>query len=176
MRAAKELEHQFRLFTPPTLVIHHIMSTGSTLVLDALFGLPLPTTTRGQSTKLGISSNGVLSYASNRSAILRSLDDSCPSQSLSLPQLVTVAKVNVSGTAVAIGDSVGNVKVQDFSGDEVRTKLEVKLGGEIRDIAWDADGQRIAMVGEGREKYGAIYSLSTGSSIGEVSGHTRAIT
>lgn len=35
----------------------------------------------------------------------------------------------------------------DFSGDEVRTKLEVKLGGEIRDIAWDAEGQRISMVG-----------------------------
>jgi hypothetical protein len=108
----QEIRPRFRVSFPSrTISSNRIMSTSNTLVLDHLFGVPLPTTTRGQSTKLGISNDGILSYASNRSAILRSLDGSSPSLSFSSPQIVTVAKVNAAGTALAVGDSVGNLKV-----------------------------------------------------------------
>ena len=33
------------------------------------------------------------------------------------------------------------------------------LGGPIKDLAWSGDSQRIAVVGEGREKYGGHSQL-----------------
>lgn len=150
------------------------MSSNS-LILSSL-SLPTSTTTRGQSVKLSYcAKTGSLSYAANRLAVVRSLDSSSPSRTFSSSHPVTVAALSPSGFLIAVGDKVGNLKVIDFSGEEDRIKLEVKLGGEIRDIAWDGESARLSIVGEGREKFGAVYSISTGTSIGEILGHSKSI-
>lgn len=49
------------------------------------------------------------------------------------------------------------------------------FAGIVKDLAWSADSQRIVAVGEGREKFGHVFSMDTGTSIGEISGHSKTI-
>lgn len=42
-------------------------------------------------------------------------------------------------------------------------------------MAWSADSQRIVAVGEGRERFGHVFSMDTGTSIGEIAGHSKII-
>lgn len=50
------------------------------------------------------------------------------------------------------------------------------IGGPIRDIAWNDDSKRIAVVGEGRERFGHVFLFDTGTSNGNLSGQSRAMT
>jgi len=63
------------------------------------------------------------------------------------------------------------------------------LGGRIRDITWTSDSQRLVAVGEGQNQYFIIFIsvlfiderfakvilVDTGSTVGEVTGHSRTI-
>jgi WD40 repeat protein len=49
------------------------------------------------------------------------------------------------------------------------------FGGPIKDLSWSPDSQRIAVVGEGREKYGHVFMADTGTSVGEITGQTKPI-
>lgn len=49
------------------------------------------------------------------------------------------------------------------------------LSGAIADIAWTGDSQRIAVVGEGKEKLGAVFMWDAGSSVGEITGHSKPL-
>jgi WD repeat-containing protein 1 (actin-interacting protein 1) len=42
-------------------------------------------------------------------------------------------------------------------------------------LAWDSESKRILAVGDGRERFGHAFSFDTGSSVGEISGHSKAI-
>lgn len=143
----------------------------NTLTLSSL-SVPSPTTIRGQSIKLSSRGNEI-SYATNRSAIIRTLSlDSPPSpaDSLSFPTLsqATVAKISPSGQYLAIGEQNGTVKVWDLSNkDDRKVKFEFKNGGRVVDLAWDGESARLAFVGEGKEKFGSFYSLSTGTQVGQ---------
>lgn len=44
------------------------------------------------------------------------------------------------------------------------------MGGPIKDICWTGDGERLAIVGEGKTYFGRTILLDTGSSVGEISG------
>ncbi|KAM0748133.1 putative actin cortical patch component [Meredithblackwellia eburnea MCA 4105] len=142
---------------------------------EAVF-VPSPSTIRGQSTKLGTSPDGkLLSYGSGRNAIIRPIHEgTAPSQLFSHPQNVSVAKISPSGYYIATGDSAGNFKVWDTTGSG-SIKLESKPIAKINDIAWDGESQRIVLVGDGRSGFGATFSLATGASIGEISGHSKII-
>lgn len=143
----------------------------NTLTLQSL-SVPAPSTIRGNSVKLSSRGNEI-SYAANRSAIIRTLSlDSPPSpvDSLSFPtlSLATVAKISPSGQYLAVGEQNGTVKVWDLSNKEDRkVKFEFKNGGRVVDLAWDGESSRIAFVGEGKEKFGSFYSLSTGTQVGQ---------
>lgn len=64
----------------------------------------------------------------------------------------------------------------DLVGDEQIIKSEVKvIAGRINDLAWDGESKRIIAVGDGRERFGHAFSFDTGSSVGEVTGHSRQI-
>jgi len=54
-------------------------------------------------------------------------------------------------------------------------KLEAKPLARINDLAVDAEGKRIVAVGDGRSGYGASFNLDTGSSIGEIGGHSKVV-
>ena len=88
----------------------------------------------------------------------------------------TVAQYSPSGYYIASGDVNGNVRVWDTTQKEHPLKIELKvLSGAINDIAWSPDSQRILVVGDGRERYGAVFMWDAGSSVGEISGHTKTL-
>lgn len=89
-------------------------------------------------------------------------------------QPVTVVRP-LSEYYAASGDAAGNVKVWDTASGNYSVKLEAKPIARINDIAVDGEGQRIIVVGEGKSAFGASFSLSTGSSIGEISGHSKVV-
>uniref|UniRef100_A0A8C9YDG0 WD repeat domain 1 n=1 Tax=Sander lucioperca TaxID=283035 RepID=A0A8C9YDG0_SANLU len=89
---------------------------------------------------------------------------------------VTVAKYAPSGYYIASGDASGKVRIWDTTQKEHILKYEyTPISGKIKDIAWTEDSKRIAVVGDGREKFGAVFLWDSGSSVGEVSGHAKLI-
>ncbi|GAA6021097.1 hypothetical protein JCM10207_003362 [Rhodosporidiobolus poonsookiae] len=139
--------------------------------------LPAPSTTRGQPTKLGASADGnFISYGAGRTAILRPLfaeETGLEPRLFTHTASVTVCKA-ISPYFAASGDTAGNLKVWDSTGN-YSLKLESKPIARINDLAVDGEGKRIVVVGEGRSGWGASFSLDTGSSIGEITGHSKVV-
>lgn len=107
---------------------------------------------------------------------LRSIDHpSISTQYTAHTATTTVARFSPSGYYVASGDTAGTVKIWDCVG-EGATKGDFSLlpTGKVNDLAWDGESQRIVVVGNGRERFGACISL-TGNSVGEISGHSSQI-
>lgn len=135
---------------------------------------------RGQSTKLYATPSGnAIAYGSGRTAVIRPIGG--PNAGTSTEPLlfthaqpVTVVRP-LSEYYAASGDAAGNLKVWDTASGNYTLKLEAKPIARINDIAVDGEGQRIICVGEGKSAFGASFSLSTGSSIGEISGHSKVV-
>jgi WD40 repeat protein len=49
------------------------------------------------------------------------------------------------------------------------------LSGAIRDLAWTEDSKRIAVCGEGSEVMARAFLWDSGSSVGEITGHSKRI-
>ncbi|KAF3689576.1 WD repeat-containing protein 1 Actin-interacting protein 1 [Channa argus] len=89
---------------------------------------------------------------------------------------VTVAKYAPSGFYIASGDASGKIRIWDTTQKEHLLKYEyTPISGKVKDIAWTEDSKRIAVVGDGREKFGAVFLWDSGSSVGELSGHSKLI-
>ncbi|XP_029948209.1 WD repeat-containing protein 1 isoform X1 [Salarias fasciatus] len=89
---------------------------------------------------------------------------------------VIVAKYSPSRSYIASGDVSGKIRIWDTTQKEHLLKYEyTPFSGTIKDIVWTEDSRRIAVVGEGREKFGAVFLWDTGSSVGEVAGHSKII-
>lgn len=154
-------------------------NTPSTMSLD-LIGTyaPNPTSVRARTTQLDASPQGdKLVYAQGRTVVIRRLDDPHGTTLYAQhAQPVTVARISPSGYYVASADASGKVRVWDIAGDEQTLKLEVAaLGGRVHDLTWDGESKRILVVGEGREKYAHAFLADTGSSVGELSGHSKPV-
>ncbi|PBK89803.1 WD40 repeat-like protein [Armillaria gallica] len=68
------------------------------------------------------------------------------------------------------------VRVWDTVGEDQILKGEYKvISGRINDLEWDEESKRIISVGDGREKFGHAFMMDTGSSTGEIIGHSKAI-
>lgn len=88
----------------------------------------------------------------------------------------TVAKYAPSGFYVASGDQSGKVRIWDTTQKEHILKHEYQpISGAIKDIVWDGESKRIAVCGEGREKFGHVFLWDSGSSVGDIIGHSKAI-
>lgn len=60
--------------------------------------------------------------------------------------------------------------------EAVNTKGEYAIiSGRIADLAWDGDSQRVIAVGDGRERFGHCFTVDSGNSVGEVSGHSKVV-
>ncbi|KAJ1023592.1 hypothetical protein NDA16_003209 [Ustilago loliicola] len=138
-----------------------------------------PATVRAQSTKISADPKGEkVVYCQNRTVFVRSITDlSKPALAYSQhTQPTTVARISPTGYYCASADQAGNVRVWDLVGDEQIIKSEVKvIAGRINDLAWDGESKRIIAVGDGKERFGHAFSFDTGSSVGEVTGHSRQI-
>ncbi|KAM9799488.1 WD repeat-containing protein 1 [Syngnathus typhle] len=89
---------------------------------------------------------------------------------------VSVAKYAPSGFYIASGDVSGKIRIWDTTQKEHLLKYEyTPLSGKVKDIAWTEDSKRLAVVGDGREKFGSVFLWDTGSSVGSVSGHSKLI-
>lgn len=71
---------------------------------------------------------------------------------------------------------VGKMRIWDTTQKEHPLKKEYQfLSGPIRDIAWSSDSQRLAVVGEGRDKFGHVFLFDTGTSNGTLTGQAKPI-
>ncbi|XP_034023024.1 WD repeat-containing protein 1 isoform X2 [Thalassophryne amazonica] len=87
---------------------------------------------------------------------------------------VSVAKYSPSGYYIASGDCSGKIRIWDTTQSTHLLKYEyMPFAGKIKDLAWTEDSKRIAVVGEGQEKFGAVFLADTGSSVGEINGHSK---
>ncbi|XP_058654090.1 WD repeat-containing protein 1 [Onychostoma macrolepis] len=116
-------------------------------------------------------------YTNGKSVIIRNIENPAIADVYTEhPHQVIVAKYSPSGFYIASGDVSGKIRIWDTTQKEHLLKYEYQpFGGKIKDIAWTEDSKRIAVVGEGREKFGAVFLWDSGSSVGEIVGHSKII-
>ncbi|KAI8976703.1 WD40 repeat-like protein [Trametes punicea] len=135
-----------------------------------------PATTRGESTKLSSSKDKIV-YTNGRSVIIRDLKDAAVATAYTEHvHAATVARIAPSGYYCASADASGTVRIWDTLGDDQILKAEYKvLSGRIKDLEWDGESKRIIAVGDGRDKFGHAFMMDTGSSTGDIIGHSKTI-
>ncbi|KAI0066923.1 WD40 repeat-like protein [Artomyces pyxidatus] len=137
---------------------------------------PNPATTRGVSTKLSASKEKIV-YTNGKAVFIRDLDN--PGLSVAYAghlQNTTVARISPSGYYCASADISGTVRVWDTVGEDQVLKGEYKaISGRINDLEWDGESKRIIAVGDGKEKFGHAFMFDSGTSTGEIIGHSKAI-
>ncbi|KAI0266522.1 WD40 repeat-like protein [Gloeopeniophorella convolvens] len=135
-----------------------------------------PATTRGVSTKLSASKEKVV-YANGKAVFIRDIAN--PALGVSYVghvQNTTVARISPTGYYCASADALGTVRIWDTVGEDQTLKGEYKvISGKINDLAWDGESKRIIAVGDGKEKFGHAFMFDTGTSTGDISGHSKAI-
>ncbi len=117
----------------------------------------LPRTTRGLFTVLGTDPKGNnFLYTNGNSVFIRSITDpytKCD-QYTEHSVNVTCAKYSPSGFYIASADQSGKVRIWDTVNKEHILKNEFQpISGNIKDLQWSSDNQRIIIGGEGREKW-----------------------
>eukprot|EP01119_Soliformovum_irregulare_P024569 TRINITY_DN883_c0_g1_i1.p1 TRINITY_DN883_c0_g1~~TRINITY_DN883_c0_g1_i1.p1 ORF type:complete len:602 (-),score=207.47 TRINITY_DN883_c0_g1_i1:174-1979(-) len=137
-----------------------------------------PATTRGKALLLGGDPKGKnFLYTSANQVVIRGLEDPLQVDLYSEHQHApTVARYAPSGFYIASGDSTGTIRIWDTTQKEHILKIELRvLAGAILDLQWSDDSKRIVAVGEGKEKFGSVFLFDSGSSVGEITGHTKTI-
>jgi len=153
------------------------MSNQPTLSIKNILA-PIPGPTRGQSVHIGKDpQNPNLIYCVGNSVVIRNYKE------LNKGELYqehthapTVARFSPNGFYVCSADIQGKVRIWDTVNPEHILKNEYHvLSGAILDMAWN-DKDRIAVSGHGKEKFGAIFFADGGSSVGEITGHSKPCT
>ncbi|KAI8492780.1 WD repeat-containing protein 1 [Branchiostoma belcheri] len=133
----------------------------------------LPRTQRATAFTLGGDPKGKnILYCFGQSVVIRDLEN--PAIADVYTQHVaktTVAKYAPSGFYIASADESGKVRIWDTTQKEHILKYEYQpIAGAIKDIAWSPDSKRIAICGDGKEKFAHCFLWDTGSSVGELVG------
>ena len=139
---------------------------------------PVPLTTRGESVSLKADPKGEkMIYTCGKGVVTRDIAEPANAE-LYLQHVAnaTCAAVSPSGYYCASGDESGKLRIWDTTQEEHILANEFPvLSGKIHDIAWSGDSERIVIVGDGRERYGAAILAKTGSSVGSIVGHSKTI-
>uniref|UniRef100_A0A914HB02 Actin-interacting protein 1 n=1 Tax=Globodera rostochiensis TaxID=31243 RepID=A0A914HB02_GLORO len=136
----------------------------------------LPRTVRGMPLVLSSSPDGTkFLYCNGNSVFIRDADNIADCDVYTEhATLTTVAKYSPSGFYIASGDQSGKIRFWDTTQSTHILKSEYALlSGAIRDISWSEDGKRVAVVGEGHERFGHVFLFDTGTSNGNLSGQSR---
>jgi WD40 repeat protein len=139
---------------------------------------PLPRTKRATSVVLhGDPKGRNMLYTVGRSVIIRDIENSGGADVYTQHSVeATAACYAPSGFYIASGDVSGKIRIWDTTQKEHILKYEYQpIAGAIKDIAWSPDSKRIAVCGEGREKFGHVFLWDSGSSVGEIMGHSKFI-
>lgn len=161
---------------------------------EAVYGCT-PATTRGKAILLGGDPKGNnFVYTCGSSVVMRNIKDPLKCELYTEHQhQTTVARYAPSGFYMASGgelslcgaivtehsllDVSGTVRIWDTTQKEHILKLELRvLSGPINDLQWSDDSKRIVAVGEGKDRFGAVFLWDSGSSVGEISGPTKPAT
>eukprot|EP01117_Protostelium_nocturnum_P007731 TRINITY_DN276_c0_g1_i1.p1 TRINITY_DN276_c0_g1~~TRINITY_DN276_c0_g1_i1.p1 ORF type:complete len:605 (+),score=239.17 TRINITY_DN276_c0_g1_i1:105-1919(+) len=138
----------------------------------------VPVTTRGKPVVVSGDPKGKnFLYACGNSIFIRDLENPLVAEQYNDHQFpTTVARYAPSGFYICSGDSAGIVRIWDTTQKEHILKLELKvLSGPVMDLQWSEDSKRLVVVGDGKEKFGSVFLWDSGSSVGEISGHSKAI-
>eukprot|EP00124_Ichthyophonus_hoferi_P001892 Ihof_evm9s112 gene=Ihof_evmTU9s112 len=139
---------------------------------------PLPATKRGTNILPGKDPKGNnILYTCGSTVIIRNLKNPAVAELYNDHTAeATVARYAPSGFYIASADVTGKLKIWDTTQAEHLCKYEYQpLSGAIKDLVWSEDSKRIAVGGDGREKFGAAILWDSGSSIGDISGHSKCI-
>jgi len=145
--------------------------------LKTIFGA-VPSTTRGKPIHVGGDPKGKnWLYTCGQAVFIRDLKDPSKCEMYSEHSFqTTVARYSPSGFYIASGDVSGTIKIWDTTQAEHVLKIELKmLSGPILDLQWSDDSKRIVCSGDGKERFGAVFLFDSGSSVGEITGHSKAI-
>eukprot|EP01062_Namystynia_karyoxenos_P077853 TRINITY_DN792_c0_g1_i1.p1 TRINITY_DN792_c0_g1~~TRINITY_DN792_c0_g1_i1.p1 ORF type:complete len:634 (+),score=242.66 TRINITY_DN792_c0_g1_i1:89-1903(+) len=145
---------------------------------------PAPTTARGEPTVLNAwmgpprgDKGPRVAYGNGPQVYLRKLDS--PGEAMVVHRNkhpVSVASCSPSGSYCAAGDKDGNVVVFALDNEDKTVKLEKKVvSGQINDVAWSGDNQRLIAVGDGKEGFAAAFALDGGNTVGDIIGHGKAV-
>jgi len=146
--------------------------------LQNIYGA-VPQTTRGKPVHLGGDPKGnCFLYTCGNAVFIRNVKDPLKCEMYTEHQFpTTVARYAPSGNYIASGDISGTLRIWDTTQKEHLLKIELKvLSGAILDLQWSDDSKRIVAIGDGKEKFGSVFLWDTGSSVGEISGHSKTIT
>ncbi|KAI3370335.1 hypothetical protein L3Q82_025110, partial [Scortum barcoo] len=157
------------------LPTHHLLSLLT--FLEHVFA-SLPQMERGVAKVIGGDPKGNnFLYTNGKCVVIRNIENPAIADIYTEhAHQVSVAKYAPSGFYIASGDASGKLRIWDTTQKEHLLKYEyTPISGKIKDIAWTEDSKRIAVVGEGREKFGAVFLWDSGSSVGEISGHSKLI-
>ncbi|XP_042358308.1 WD repeat-containing protein 1 [Plectropomus leopardus] len=138
----------------------------------------LPQMERGVSKVIGGDpKNNNFLYTNGKCVIIRNIENPAIADIYTEhAHTVTVAKYCPSGYYIASGDITGKVRIWDTTQKEHILKYEYNpISGKVKDIAWSDDSKRIAVVGDGREKFASVFLWDTGSSVGDLSSHSKII-
>lgn len=137
----------------------------------------LPRTERGVPLVLGSDPKGKnFLYTHGHSVYIRDIKD--PSVADIYTQHahdVKVAKYSPSGFYIASADTTGKVRIWDtINAEHVLAHEYQPISGEVRDLSWSPDSERMVVVGAGQKKTHA-FLVKTGTSVGEITGHRKAV-
>ncbi|KAF8785130.1 Actin-interacting protein 1 like protein [Argiope bruennichi] len=138
----------------------------------------LPRTQRGMPLVLGGDPKGkTFLYPHGNSIIIRDIENPLIADVYTEHcTQTTCAKYSPSGFYIASADQSGKVRIWDTTQKEHILKNEYQpFAGIIKDLSWSPDNQRICVVGEGRERFGHVFMADTGTSVGEIAGHSNII-
>lgn len=138
----------------------------------------LPRTTRGKALVLNGDPKGKnMLYTNGNSVIIREVENPSVSDIYTEHAThTTCAAYSPSGFYIASGDMSGKVRVWDTVNKEHILKNEYQpFAGEVKDIAWSGDSQRIAAGGQGNQKFSHVFTADSGNSLGDLIGHSSAV-
>lgn len=143
---------------------------------------PLPAAQRGKPTLIGGDPQGEnILYCLGNDVIIRSIQNPLHADLyVEHPRATTVARYSPDRRWIASADERGIVRVwhahEVVQGVYFKLKSEKPaLAGAVLDLAWSPDSTKIVAVGHGRDKYGEVFDMETGSSRGIITGHSKAI-
>ena len=151
------------------------MASEGDYVKDSTFS-SLPRTTRGLPLVISGSPDGKkFVYCNGNSVYIRNVENILDCDIYTEhATLTTVGKMSPSGFYIASGDQSGKIRIWDTTQSTHILKGEYAIiSGPIRDISWSDDSKRLAVVGEGRERFGHVFLFDTGTSNGNLSGQSR---
>ncbi|KAM7537988.1 hypothetical protein Aperf_G00000076373 [Anoplocephala perfoliata] len=119
---------------------------------------------------------GFIIYPNKKNVIIRDLTTKMDNDMYTGHAVeVQCAKYSPSGFYVASGDKSGKLHIWDATQKEHLLKNEFPVLVTINDVSWSSDNQRIAVGGQGGEKFGKVINAEMGTEVGEVVGMSKTI-